>query len=217
MPIKRAYRKKRGMKKRARVPRSIYNARPAFTETFRFASDLLPNAGFLLTANMDNIPQLAQYEGLYQQYRIMRCTFMLLPTWTGGELQNSAIFNSASGPTLPPGLTSVGTSRMVSVIDSSPNQTVPVSEASVLQENGCRVRFIDKMVKLSCGPVPDLKDANNNQLTIRGKFQNFTSPNVAHYGIRGWITQPQSVGATGSTAITYAVYAKLSFQLREPR
>jgi hypothetical protein len=106
---------------------------------------------------------------------------------------------------------------MVSVIDSSPNQTVPVSEASVLQENGCRVRFIDKMVKLSCGPVPDLKDANNNQLTIRGKFQNFTSPNVAHYGIRGWITQPQSVGATGSTAITYAVYAKLSFQLREPR
>lgn len=213
--------------RRSRVPRRVklagrarrramFNPQPHFTETFKY-TDLSANAGFLLTANMDNIPQLAQYSGLYQQYRIVKCKFLLLPTWTGGEQQNDAIFNAASGPAIPPGLTSVGTSRLVSVIDSSPDQSVPISENAVLQENGCRIRFLDKMVTITCTPVPDLKDANGNQLTIRGKYQNFTSPNVAHYGVRGWITQPVAVGSTGASAIRYAVYAKLTFGLREPR
>jgi len=117
---------------------------------------------------------------------------------------------------VPPGLSSAGTSRVVTVIDSSPNQSVPVSEAAVLQENGCRIRFLDRKMEVSCAPVPDLKDANGNQLTIRGKYQNFTSPNVAHYGVRGWITQPFTVGSTAN-AMTYVVYAKLTFGLREPR
>lgn len=217
MPVRRRSRVPRRVKGLGRGRRrAMFNPQPHFTETFKY-TDLSANSGFLLTANMDNIPQLAQYSGLYQQYRIMRVKFLLLPTWTGGEQQNQAIFNSSSGPTVPPGLTSVGTSRIVSVIDSSPDQSVPISENAVLQENGCRIRFLDKMVTITCAPVPDLKDANGNQLTIRGKYQNFTSPNVAHYGVRGWITQPVSVGATGATHISYAVYAKLTFGLREPR
>lgn len=210
---------RRGRKPRyalASVPRRrmLYNPQPMFTETFRFANDLLPNAGFLLTANIGNIPQLTQYSGLYQKYRIMKAVFLLMPTWTGGENQNTAIFNSASGPTVPPGLTSVGTSRIVSVQDTSPDQSTPTSEAAVLQENGCRIRFLDKMVKLTCSPVPDLKDANGAQLTLKKKYVNFASPNIAHYGVRGWITQAIS---TGTSSITYAVYCKLTFQLAEPR
>jgi len=212
-PKRKAPRRKGGVVGLARR-RLMFNPQPSFTETFVYGNALLPNAGFLLTGNVDNIPQLAQYSGLYQQYRILKVKFIIMPTWTGGEQQNVAIFNAASGPSVPPGLTSVGTSRMVSVIDSSPNQSVPTSEAAVLQENGCRIRFLDRMATISCSPVPDLKDANNNQLTLRKKFQNFTSPNVAHYGVRGWITQNVS---TGTSAITYTVYAKLTFQLREPR
>jgi len=193
----------------------MFNPQPHFTETFKLTT-LNANAGFLLTANMDNIPQLAQYTGLYQQYRIVRCKWILMPTWTGGENQNQAINNSAFGPSVPPGLSSAGTSRIVSVVDSSPDQSVPVSEDAVLQENGCRIRFLDKMVTLTASPVPDLKDANGNQLTIRGKYQNFTNTNVAHYGVRGWITQPFNVGST-TNASAYVVYAKLTFGLREPR
>jgi len=195
--------------------RAMFNPQPHFTETFKYAT-LNPNAGFLLTANMDNLLQLAQYSGLYQQYRIVRCKWIIMPTWTGGEEQNQAINNAAFGPTVPPGLSSAGTSRLVSVVDSSPDQSVPVSEDAVLQENGCRIRFLDKMVTLSASPVPDLKDANGNQLTLRGKYQNFKSPNIAHYGIRGWITQPFTTGST-ENAMKYAVYAKLTFGLREPR
>jgi len=195
--------------------RMMFNPQPTFTETYNYGT-LQANAGFLLTANVDSLPQLAQYTGLYQQYRITRCQFILMPNWTGGTDQNQAIFNAASGPVVPPGLSSAGTLRMVSVIDSSPDQSVPVSENAVLQENGCKIRFVDKMAKLVCVPVPDLKDANGNQLTLRNKFQNFTSPNIAHYGIRGWLSQPFSVG-TSANAMIVTVYAKLTFQLREPR
>jgi len=197
----------------------MFNPQPQFTETFKYTT-LLPNAGFLLTANMDNVPQLAQYSGLYQQYRIVRCKWIIMPTWTGGENQNMAIYNNVSGGGPPNGLSSVGTSRIVSVVDSSPDQSLPVNEDAVLQENGCRIRFLDKMVTLSSAPVPDLKDANGNQLTLRGKFQNFTTPNIAHYGIRGWITHPFTIGTAPfnvADAITYVVYAKLTFGLREPR
>jgi len=200
--------------------RLMFNPQPHFTETFSYGT-LLPNAGFLLTANVDNIPQLAQYSGLYQQYRITKCKFIIMPTWTGGENQNAAIYNSVSGGfPATTGVSSAGTSRVVTVIDSSPGQSVPVSEAAVLQENGCRIRFLDKKMEVSCAPVPDLKDANGNQLTIRGKFMNFASPNVAHYGVRGWITHPYTVGGGSfnvANAIEYIVYAKLTFGLREPR
>lgn len=215
----------------ATVPRRrmLYNPQPIFTETFRLkksdgsAADLLPNAGFLLSANIGSLPQLTQYSGLYQKYRILKATFMILPTWTGGEQQNPAIYNTVSGnfPTLP-GVSSAGTSRIVSVVDTSPDQAVPISEDAVLQENGCKIRFLDKMVKLSCSPVPDLKDSNNVQLTLKAKYINFSTgnPNVAHFGVRGWITHPYSLG-TGTfnipDSITYAVYCKLKFQIAEPR
>jgi len=218
MPIRRRARRMRprrvklaGLARR----RLMFNPQPQFTETFQYGT-LLPNAGFLLTANIDNVPQLANYTGLYQQYRIVKCKFIIMPTWTGGTDQNQSIFNAASGPLVPPGLSSAGTSRVVTVIDSSPDQTVPISEAAVLQENGCRIRFLDRKIEVSCAPVPDLKDANGNQLTLRKKFMNFNSPNIAHYGVRGWITQPFSFG-TSANGMTYTVYAKLTFGLREPR
>lgn len=212
-----------------RIPRGIrgragamFNPQPMFTETFKYG-DLLPNAGFVLSANIGSLPQLTQYSGLYQQYRILSAKWFLLPTWTGGENQNAAIYNTVSGnfPTLP-GVSSAGTTRIVHVVDSSPDQAVPVSEDAVLQENGCRIRLLDKMVTMSAAPVPDLKDANGVQMTLKKKFINFATgnPNVAHYGVRGWITHPYSVG-TGTfniaDSIVYACYCKLRFQLREPR
>lgn len=226
---RRVARRRRPARRVRRVPRGVrgraatmYNPQPVFTETFLYGT-LLPNAGFLLSANIGSIPQLTQYSGLYQQYRILKASWLLLPNFTGGENQNTAIFNTVSGnfPTLP-GVSTAGTSRIVHVVDSSPDQAVPVSEAAVLQENGCRIRLLDKMMRMHAAPVPDLKDSNGVQLTLRKKYINFATgnPNVAHYGIRGWITHPYSIG-TGSfniaDSITYTCYCKLTFQLREPR
>nr|WAE42897.1 MAG: capsid protein [Cressdnaviricota sp.] len=222
MAYRRRANKRKTGKRRARL--GIYRGRrlmrfapsPTFTETFKHGS-LLPNAGFMLAPRISQIPQITQYNALYQKYRILKVQYLIFPTWTGGENQNTAIFNSASGPSVPPGLTSVGTSRFVHVVDNSPDQSTPISESAVLTENGCKLSFLDKMKKLRCRPVPDLKDANGNALTMKGKYINFAgggNPDITHYGIRGWITQEIS---TGTSAIKYEVYCKLTFQVAEPR
>lgn len=230
MPRRQAKRNPRRPRAVRRIPRGVrgramtmYNPQPVFTETFRQDAVLLPNAGFLLSANIANVPQLAQYSGLYQKYRILKCQWTLFPNFTGGTDQNVAIFNTVSGnfPVVP-GVSTAGTSRIVHVVDSSPDQAVPVSEDAVLQENGCRIRLLDRIVKMGCAPVPDLKDANGAQLTLKRKYINFStgSPNIAHYGVRGWITHPYNIG-TGAfnipDSITYTVYCKMTFQLCEPR
>jgi len=195
----------------------LYNPQPVFTETFK-ATTLSANAGFNLSSVISQVPQLSQYSNLYQKYRILKAMWLIFPTWSGGEQQNVAIFNSASGPTVPPGLYNVGTSRVAFVINDSPDQVLPVSEAAVLQDNGCKIKFLDKKLTIMNRPVPDVKDSNGVQMTFKGKYINFASsgnPDVTHYGVDGWITQPVS-GATGP-AQQYEVYCKLTFQLADPR
>lgn len=213
----------------SRGRRLNFNPSPTFTETYRLknssgvALDVLPNAGFMLAPSMGQLPQLTQYSNLYQKYRILKVAYLLVPNFSGGTDQNVAIFNTVSGnfPIIP-GVSTSGTARIVYVIDNTPNQAVPVSEDAVLQENGCKIKFADKPVRMSCAPVPEIKDANNNEITLKKKFINFTTdnPNIAHYGIRGWCNHPFTIG-TGSfniaDSLTYAVYVKLTFQVAEPR
>ena len=196
--------------------RMLYNPQPVFTETFK-ATTLTANAGFNLSSVISQVPQVSQYSNLYQKYRIIKAVWLMFPTWSGGEQQNVAVFNAASGPSVPPGLYSVGTSRVVFAINDTPAQTLPTSENEVLQDTGCKVKFLDKKLTITNHPTADLKDANGVQMTLKKKFINFATtgnPDVTHYGVNGWITQP--VSGTG-TAQQYAVYCKLTFQLADPR
>jgi len=222
---KRKYRGRRraklGMYRGRRLMR--FSPAPVFTETYRLPDDLSPNAGFLLAPRISQIAQIAQYSALYQKYRIIKAKFLLIPNFSGGTDQNVSIYNTVSGnfPTIP-GVSSAGSARIVYVIDNSPNQAAPVSEDATLQENGCKIRMATNMVRMACKPVPDIKDANNNEITLKGKYLNFSDsgPEIAHYGIRGWINHPYSLG-TGSfniaDSLKFAVYVKLTFQVAEPR
>lgn len=194
------------------------NSQPVFTETYRSNITLLPNAGQVLTCTMDGLPQLSQYTALYQKYRVIKAQWLLLPTWTGGESQNPAIFNAASGPTVPPGLTSVGTTRVVYAINNSPGLTAPASEQVVLQDNGCKIKFLDKLIKINHKPVPGLEDQNGEEMSFRkSPFLNFIATNALHYGVSIFVNQPLSVGSTGGSGLTVSVYCKLTFQLSDPR
>lgn len=226
----RAYRRSRLGVRSGYRRRILYNPRPVFTETYRAQNITLtqnPTTGeaespFALSATMDGISQLSQYSNLYTKYKVIKCQWLFLPTWTGGENQNAAIYNASSGPTVPPGLTSVGTTRIVySMVDSpvSGAFTGPASEQLALMDNGCKIKFLSKLLKINNRPVPATKDSNGVEMTFNRRFINFSSsgPNTPHYGVQGFITQPQSVGATGSSQITIAVYCKLTFQLADPK
>jgi len=221
MPPKRAY-KKRAVK--SRVPRGLgamrrrmlYNPQPVFTETYKAPRLTLGNPtpiagiGFLLSANMDRVYQLAQYSNLYTKYRILKAVFTLIPNFNGTD-QNAALYN------LSQGTMSVATTRIVYAYDNSPAAAGPASEQDALEENGCKIRMLKDKLVIPCRPAPNTLDANGVQLTQRNKFINFTAsgPNIEHYGVKGWLSQlynnqPQFLNDVD-------VYVKLTFQLADPR
>jgi len=202
-----------------RVRRGIlYNPKPIFTETYKARSLTFGNpspvagVGFLLTANMDGISQLAQYSNLYTKYKILKATFMLPPNFTGGTDQNAALYN------LSQGTMSVSTMRIIYSYNDSPGAAGPATEQDALEENGCKIKFLQNKLTIPCRPVPDTKDANGVEISQRGKFINFQTggnPNINHAGVNGWLkqlynNQPQFLNDV-------EVYVKLTFQLADPR
>lgn len=194
----------------------MYNPQPVFTETYKSATLTLGNPtpiagiGFLLSATMDGITQLAQYSNLYTKYKILSAKFILLPNFTVSD-QNAALYN------LSQGTMSTAQMRIIYSYNDSPGATGPVSEQEALEENGCKIKLLTNKLSIPCRPTPNTIDANGVQLTERGKFINFTSsgPNIIHYGVNGWLkqlynNQPQFLNDVD-------VYVKLTFQLSDPR
>lgn len=158
------------------------------------------------------MPQVAQYSTLYTKYRVLKAQFICLPQFvTESSDVNAATYNQTQGAG------AWGMSRIVTSIQDSPAQPVPLSENDVLEDNGCKIHTGRPKLLLACRPTPDTLDANGVIMTQRGKFINFSSsgPDVTHYGIRWWHTLPNPGGNIENRP--YFVYCKLTFQLADPR
>lgn len=189
------------------------NPQPIFTETYT-KGVVVPNTGGVFTFNINEIPQLAQYNTLYQKYRILRAMLILVPQYAAGE-QNAAEYNAGNS------VYSHGLGRFVYAINDSPGVLAPGNELSVLQDNGCKIRPVRDMVKMSCRPKPLYEDANGILITLKQNWINFqTGPSAPtdpkHFGISYWYTQP-ALGTTSQTNNDLQVYCKLTFQLADPR
>ena len=201
----------------------MFNPQPVFTETF-----LAGNVGMLyvpptatttysglLAMNISSVPQIAQYRNLYQKYRILKALWMFIPRWNSSDI-NVAQSGIASNPTY------WSQTRIVYAINDSPDQQVPANEAAVLQDNGCKIRTMNSMLKISHRPVPDLKDSQGAQLTLKNKYINFatgSTPDVSHYGIPYFLTCPDYSASSGTTVVPprWDVFCKVTFQLADPR
>jgi len=218
MPVRRGRRSnfKRKPVRRGRPARNwrsalALNPTPVFTETYTLTS-LAPNAGGVFRFSMDQIPQLAQYSGLYQKYRILRASVHLLPEYNSFE-QNAAENNAALSRSY------FGLSRVAWATNDTPNTAAPANETSVLQDNGARVKALSTGgIRMSCRPVPSTNDSNNVAMTFSKKYINFNNsgPNAPHSGIAYWLTQ-QVTGAAPAAVNVAIVYVKLTFQLADPR
>jgi len=195
----------------------MFNPNPVFTESYLLPGPtaaapytLAPNTGGVLAVSMDNIPQLAQYSVLYQKYRILKAKFICIPTHNTA----SADVNSELAPG---GMTQVGLSRVVYAINDSPNQTaLPVDETAVLTDNGCKIVCGSPKLIMSCRPVPNTEDSQGVRMSLARKYINFGSPNVSHFGITWWHSQPV-LPVNQGFGVPYLVYVKLTFQLSDPR
>jgi len=222
MPVRR-YRKKRVAKRKPRYARrmrpmtSLSNPQPVFTETFRHSVVTLAGgfASTVLGASMDSINQLSQYSNLYQRYRILRCSWLILPQATSYDVTTVPFSNNYQ---LCP--------RVVYAInDTSPNVSTgpvaPPNEQAMLQQNGCKIRMGDRPIRFTNRPVPQLIDQPNQTTVVvdqRRKWITFPlGPNVTHWGIAMTFSNTGVFNAPATVEPSFVVYCKLTFQLADPR
>lgn len=189
------------------------NPQPIFTETYS-KGVVAPNTGSVFTFNINEVPQLAQYNTLYQKYRILSARLTIVPQFMPGE-QNAAEYNAGNS------VYAHGLGRIAWAVNDSPGVTAPATELDVLKDNGCKIMPVRDMVRMSCRPKPLYEDANGILITLKKNWINFqTGPSAPtdpkHFGISYWYTQP-ALGTTPQTNNDLQVYCKLTFQLADPR
>lgn len=195
---------------RARMGRR-YNPVPTFTETFKM-NPVLFNASApgsstdLLQNSLSQIPQVADYLALYNQYCIKRITAIFVPA-----------YNVYDQPAVGSSVTQAP--RFVYAIQDSAVQAFPTSETDVLQDNGAKIRMFTKPIKVSWTPRPAVADAlvtgGFAGVNTRGsKWYTSGNPGVLHNGLAYSFTN--EIPISGNPPIAQ-VYIKMTFSLRDPK
>lgn len=184
---------------------------PVFTESFVGPTINYGGAGVnaqvqLIQNNLGQIPQVADYTALYNQYQIKRVTAIFVPSYDTYQ---------AGTPT---GATTVAAPRMVYAIQDTAQQVNPTSESDVLQDNGAKIRMFDRPVKVSWRPVAAAADAlvQGGFASVNRKYQWYgtTSTAVQHNGLAVAFTT--SLAPAGNPVLAQ-VYYKITFALKDPK
>lgn len=214
MPMrKRNYPKKRKTyrPRTRRTRKGANSAQRIFTEVLD-AGQLNANTGGIFAPAINSIPQIVNYTTLYTEYCIKKIEVLLVPLFGASE-ENQALYNSAVG------IPNVGTSRITFAVQESTDISAPTTELDVLQMNGCKIRTMDKVVRLySNRPVAALSQGAPGGFTEYAHTKTpvwlaLSSPQVVpHMGLKYWISAyPGAVGPV------VQCYYKLTFAVRDPR
>ena len=192
--------------------------KPVFTETFLHSRLGMTTgspffAGTVLGVSMTNLPQLAQYSNLYQRYKILRATWTIIPDATSYDLAT----------TIGTGFAVYTNSRCVYAINdtvpaASGVPTPPANEQSILQDNGCKIRSGNRVIKFSNRPVCQIQDQFNVSVNLRNQFISFAlGPEANHYGVSLGFTTTGVYTTPPPVLPTWSIYCKLTFQVADPR
>lgn len=200
MPLRR-----RGMAFR---PRAMirYNKTPSFVETYQvLAPALNTNTGGVLGTGLNLLPQFAQYQALYNQYRINWVQYTIIPQWTSFDPNDGGA-----------GLGQISVPRIAySIQDTGSEYLVPpASETDVLTDNGAKLKMLDKVVKIFHRPVASVgvsTQAGFNGRSQKMQWLDIQNGNVTHGYVNYWIT------GSAAVQLTFKIYAKVSFSLRDPK
>lgn len=209
--------------RRPRGVSSLYRTR-IFTETLQ-ASPLQCNANLTGSGpgqnwyiDMNSLPQIAQYQALYSQYKILKIRYTFVPDFNSYE-KNQGLANLGMGGPID----STPTFAYAIQRDVKDLVVAPPNELAILTQNGCRVTTLTKPYHVTIkNPLPDVTvgtsasgTANPVQWEQRGwiDLQN-DGVKVVHGGLQTYVTS-----AGGSTGIPFSVarvYCSVTFALRDP-
>lgn len=189
---------------RRKIVRSVFNPSPTFTETFAVSS-IQGNTGGVFRVNIAQLPQVAQYSGLYNQYKINSLKVMIVPDYNS--------FEGAQVQTGP------GMGRIAFAINDTPDVAAPANESDILSDNGVRIRTITDKLAIRCSPKPQRPNAGLGVEVIDQRSPFFTfagagQTNPVYSGISYWLS---NVNVGGGDALRFNVYYKVTFTLRDPK
>lgn len=192
--------------------RTRFNATPTFTETLKLTNlntGTTGTAAGLLAVAMTQIPQVGDYQALYNQYCIRSVQFIVMPEYDQYDSNNASTATTAA----------VTAPRFVYAINDSAKQIAPSTEQDVLSDNGAKIRMLDKPIKVRFRPVAQVSvtDSNGNQVfeTRKNRWLSFDDIGVAHSGLAWAMTQTVPNGTLALPGCV--VYAKITFSLRDPK
>lgn len=189
--------------------RMTFNPTPTFVETYNFGT--IATGPGIFQVRISDIPQIADYVNLYNQYRINWVKVTLLPRHNSYD--PSSYLATGRGNQMP---------RIAWAINDTPALQPPANEQDVLTDNGAKVKPIVTMWTQSFKPRPDKftgDAAGGAGVAVREKFNQWLSfaplqgNNPFHNGISYYI----SSAVQGSDAPQFDVYYKVSFSLRDPK
>lgn len=194
----------------------FYNPRPTFVETLDMGDFQMPTTGpYLgqLQVALNSIPQMASYANLYNQARILKVQYLIMPAFT-----------EFAPDTVTTGAVSVSCPRVVYSIQDTAGVIGPVSELDVLTDNGSKIRLLNKPLRISHRPVPQLGETTSiapgtGAAWVTKKYQwlktDAVGQGVLHGSVNYAVTQEVSNKVNPQTAWT--IYAKITVQLRDPK
>lgn len=211
---RRTTRRPRYARKAARLPRGLgkfmmkkrlLRKFPTFTETYKLSNALAPNVGGIFSSAISdlNAVQYNSYQALYRQYRINWVKFTVIPTFNSYD-PNAATVVPAQFQAMP---------RMAWVVNDTPGLAPPATEAELLEDNGAKIKALVTKWSQSCKPVPDQTTGAVQMRRAYAPWLNFTNAaEPRHYGVSYYLTQNLAPGVH----ITYDVFVKINFSLRDP-
>lgn len=203
---------------RAMISRT--NPTPTFVETFLKETINVVSGIQYLDAwklRISDIPQIADYTNLYNQYRINWVKHILIPAYdmTSADA-NQAAANLGSGV-----LGYAGQARFAYAIQNSPNVQAPANEQQVLEDNGAKIVTLKSKFSMAHKPVPDIAEFSNaGGTTVYTKqkykqFFTFTAQPAAN-PLHGAVQV--ALNLTGANLpVNFYHYVKVSFTLRDPK
>lgn len=186
---------------------------PTFTETLKVSTINGSASGVsagLLTMALNAIPQVADYTALYNQYCIKSVQFILMPS-----------YDTYDGTNVPTNPASITAPRLVYAVNDSAQQNTPGTELDVLTDNGCKIRMLDRPVRIRCRPVAQVGMSASTggfvSETKKTRWLSTANPEVLHAGVSYAISQSISSQLPDPNIPLAVVYAKVTFSLRDPK
>lgn len=184
---------------------------PMFTETYA-GTPIVYNATTpgqslgLISNKLSDIPQIADYTNLYNQYCIKRITAIFIPAYNVFDQPGALAASAVAAP------------RFVYSVQDTALVVPPTTEAQVLSDNKAKIKMFTKPVRVSWVPRAQAADALTSGGFVavnrsNAWYNTAVGANVLHNGLQYAFTN--DVALSGNPVLAQ-VYFKVTFALRDP-